>query len=97
MPKIFDYSKKPVLLENITKTWEACFKRKFNAHYFNWRFLNNPNEKKVFIEYLIENNMSDFVAIGRGHLADPDWANKAKSGTKVIQYLDIPLFSIDKK
>jgi len=27
--------------------------------------------------YLIENNLADFVAVGRGHLVDPNWANKA--------------------
>jgi NADPH2 dehydrogenase len=26
---------------------------------------------------LIDNNLADFVAVGRGHLVDPSWANKA--------------------
>lgn len=30
--------------------------------------------------YLIENNLTDFVAIGRGLLAEPNWFNKAASG-----------------
>lgn len=33
--------------------------------------------------YLIENNLADFVAIGRAMLADPEWANKAKSNEKI--------------
>lgn len=39
-------------------------------------------------KYLIENSMADFVAIGRGHLCDTDWANKAKEGLKVIKCLE---------
>lgn len=29
--------------------------------------------------YIIENNLADFVAVGRGHLVDPNWAKKAGS------------------
>ena len=50
--------------------------------------IRTPNQAK----YLIENNMADFVAIGRGQLADPEWANKAKNNDKIISYIDIPLF-----
>ena len=52
--------------------------------------IRTPKQAK----YLVENNMTDFVAIGRGHLADPDWANKAKNNTEIIQYLNISLFSM---
>lgn len=33
-----------------------------------------------FAESLLEENVCDFVAIGRCHLADPEWGNKAKTG-----------------
>lgn len=39
-------------------------------------------------KYLIENNLADFVAIGRGHLCDNNWANKAKADLKVIKCLE---------
>ncbi len=39
-------------------------------------------------KYLIENNLADFVAVGRAHLCDTDWANKARDGLKVIKCLD---------
>ncbi len=45
-------------------------------------------------KYLVEHIMTDFVAVGRGYLADPDWGKKVKSGNKVIRYLDTSLFSI---
>ena len=51
--------------------------------------IRTPNQAK----YLIENNMADFIAIGRGQIADPEWANKANSNDKIIPYIDIPLFS----
>ena len=56
MLKILDYSKKPIPEGKIIETWEKCFNNKFNIDYFNWRFLANPNEKKVFIKYIIEND-----------------------------------------
>lgn len=31
-------------------------------------------------EKLLEEEVCDFIGIGRGHLADPQWANKAKKG-----------------
>lgn len=37
--------------------------------------------------YLIENGMADFTAIGRGHLADPEWANKAEHNIEVTSCL----------
>ena len=39
-------------------------------------------------KYLIENNLADFVAIGRGHLCDTNWANKARADLKVIKCLE---------
>lgn len=39
-------------------------------------------------KYLIENDMADFVAVGRGHLCDTNWANKARDGLKVIRCLE---------
>ena len=37
---------------------------------------------------LIENGMADMVAVGRGHLCDTDWANKARDNLKVIKCLE---------
>ncbi|MCM1991804.1 tRNA-dihydrouridine synthase [Oceanirhabdus seepicola] len=34
-------------------------------------------------EYLLENNLIDMVAVGRGLLADPDWTNKAIKGEDI--------------
>jgi NADPH2 dehydrogenase len=33
--------------------------------------------------YLVEHNLADFVAIGRGSLVDPEWANKGKKYLQV--------------
>ena len=39
-------------------------------------------------KYLLENDMSDLVAVGRGHLCDVNWANKARDDLKVIKCLE---------
>ena len=46
--------------------------------------INTPEQGK----YLIENNLADFAAVGRGHLCDTDWANKARDDLKVIKCLE---------
>lgn len=51
--------------------------------------IRTPNQAKN----LIENNMADFIAIGRGQIADSEWANKAKNNDKIISYIDVSLFS----
>ena len=33
-------------------------------------------------DYLLQNNMIDMVAVGKGLLADPEWTNKAIKGGK---------------
>lgn len=38
--------------------------------------------------YLVENDLADFVAVGRGHLVDPQWARKAREGLNVISCLE---------
>jgi len=40
--------------------------------------------------YLVENDLADFVAIGRGHLVDPNWANKAELNKEPSPCLKCP-------
>lgn len=40
--------------------------------------------------YLIENNLSDFVALAKSQLADPEWANKAIGGREINTCLECP-------
>lgn len=39
-------------------------------------------------EYLIENDMADFVALCKSQLADPEWANKAREGLEIKKCLE---------
>ena len=39
-------------------------------------------------KYLIENDMADLIAVGRGHLCDANWTNKARDSVKVIKCLE---------
>ena len=40
----------------------------------------NGVRSPAFAEWMLEEGLADIVGLGRGHLADPDWANKAASG-----------------
>ncbi len=42
--------------------------------------IKTPQEAK----YLVENNLADFIAIGRGLMVDPEWANKARQEKEVL-------------
>ena len=44
--------------------------------------INNIKEPKV-AEQLLEEGVCDFVAVGRGQLADPEWTNKARRGEDI--------------
>jgi len=46
--------------------------------------IRNPKQAS----YLVENNLVDFAAIGRGLLADPEWVNKAKKEYEVNSCMD---------
>jgi len=48
----------------------------------------NGIRKPEQASYLIENNLADFVALAKAQLADPEWANKAKSGEKIATCLE---------
>jgi 2,4-dienoyl-CoA reductase-like NADH-dependent reductase (Old Yellow Enzyme family) len=41
-------------------------------------------------EYLIENNLADFVAVCKAQLADHNWANKAVKGEEILNCLECP-------
>ena len=40
----------------------------------------NTIKEPEFAEQLLEEGISDFVGVGRGHIADPNWVRKAKAG-----------------
>ena len=48
----------------------------------------NGIRKPEQAEYLIDNELADMVAIGRGLLVDPEWAQKAKKGLPVKPCLE---------
>jgi len=41
--------------------------------------IRNPEQGR----YLVENDMADFIAVGKGQLCDPNWVKKAKEDHKV--------------
>jgi 2,4-dienoyl-CoA reductase-like NADH-dependent reductase (Old Yellow Enzyme family) len=43
--------------------------------------------------YLIENNLADFAALGKGLLVNPEWANEAQQNQKAATCLDCKVCS----
>jgi NADPH2 dehydrogenase len=84
----------PIILDDFNYNWIVyCgteIKKNVKVPVIVVNGIRTPNQAK----YLIENNMADFIAIGRGQIADPEWANKANNNDKIIPYIDIPLFSL---
>ncbi len=57
MANIEFFFNKSLDIQLISKTFEKSFNTKFDVENWVWRFQNNPNEKKVYISYVIENNI----------------------------------------
>lgn len=50
------YHTTPLAIKLIEETFKKSFSRGFDSNYWRWRFLNNPNCDKVYINYILENN-----------------------------------------
>ena len=57
MSKVEIYHNKPLSIDLIKDTFEASFNIIFDKEYWQWRFLNNPNNKKTYISYIVENGV----------------------------------------
>ena len=88
-----DDSETPVIPDDFDYSWitycGVVIKKQIRIPVIVVNGIRTPNQAK----YLIGNGTADFVAVGRGHLADPEWVNKAKNNDKIISYIDISLFS----
>lgn len=54
MSKVEIFHQKPISIDLIKETFEISFNIGFDKDYWNWRFLNNPNNEKVYISYILE-------------------------------------------
>ena len=50
------YQDSPLSEQSIYETFELCFCKKLEPAYWRWRFLQNPNDSKVYINYIVEGN-----------------------------------------
>lgn len=41
----------------IIDTWEKVYNKKFNIDYWKWRFENNPYDKRIYVGYIVENDI----------------------------------------
>ncbi|MCK4501006.1 GNAT family N-acetyltransferase [Candidatus Babeliales bacterium] len=57
MAKIEFFFEKELSLKMIADTFKKTFNQKFDFEYWNWRFKNNPNNEKIYINYIIENGI----------------------------------------
>lgn len=57
MSKIITYNETPLAIELIAETFETSFQQKFDADYWRWRFQQNPFSKKIYIAYILEDDL----------------------------------------
>jgi len=54
---ILRYYNNPLELAKIEETFKASFNREFDRKYWQWRFLENPVSDKVYINYVVEDDI----------------------------------------
>lgn len=57
MSEVNIFHKNPISINLIKETFEASFLIDFDKEYWEWRFLNNPNNAKTYISYIIEDGI----------------------------------------
>ena len=57
MKKIKFYFEEELSLKQINDTFMKSYDQKLNIEYWKWRFLQNPNNEKVYISYIMENDI----------------------------------------
>ena len=57
MIDFFEYNTTPIPVDEIANLFKDSFNQEMNSSYWEWRFLNNPVSKDVFIVYAKENGV----------------------------------------
>jgi hypothetical protein len=57
MPQVKLYFDQELKFDSIAETYFKSYKRKLDPEYWNWRFCNNPYNRKIFISYILENEI----------------------------------------
>ena len=57
MAKVEIYHDNPLSIDLIEHTFKLAFNIPFDKEYWYWRFHNNPNSKKVYISYIVEDGV----------------------------------------
>lgn len=77
----------PEVRENFKYNWIVYMGTEIKKHVNIPVIVVNSIKTPQDAEYIVENGLADFVAIGRGHLVDKQWSDKAKDGQEVKQCL----------
>lgn len=56
MAKIEYFFERELPFKLIDETFKKAFNKNLDENYWEWRFLNNPNDDKVYISYILEDN-----------------------------------------
>lgn len=65
------YSDKPLSTDKIIQTFQASFKKTISKEYLEWRYFKNPNNKNVYINYIVENStLASYYAVSPNILID---------------------------
>ena len=64
MITLHNYQEKKLDTDKIAGLFKSSFNMEFDENYWNWRFLNNPNSKDVFIVYAMdEGRLAAYYAV----------------------------------
>lgn len=73
----------PAIPENLPYNWIVYNGTEIKKHVHIPVIVVNGIITPSQASYIIENQLADFTAIGRGFLTDPEWADKAREGREI--------------
>lgn len=73
MGEVSYYADKPIDFELIASTYKLAFNKPLGQHYWEWRFLANPNSPKIYMSYTVENGeLASYYAVSPNTLHTKD-------------------------
>lgn len=75
----FFFDKEPDIIK-VKQTWEKAFNKKFNLDYWNWFFKSNPISDKLYIGYIMKNNVIVSYSAIQPSFIETEGGMKIKTG-----------------
>jgi len=89
MENIKFYFEKALDIDKIAEVFKLSFNQDFDVEYWKWRFLNNPNDDKVFISYIEEgDDLAAYYAVSPCELRIKDETHKIALSNMTMTHPD---------